>query len=142
MTISIFWGHTESILRVYPFLAKGLLKMRKALSEIKRKSLRPMHKTLNFVFQISIGCSSFFKSVRLVDVVATICLGYVHTALKHQAPLHLLLPLMQTKSNSKPKIEDPMYPTERGNSLSVLQVLMIRHALWFHRIRDVGYGIR
>jgi hypothetical protein len=51
------------------------------------------------------------------------CPGNVLTALKRQAPLRLRIPLKQTKSDSKTKIEDPMHPTEKKDKFSARQVL-------------------
>ncbi len=75
------------------------------VSEIKRKFLRSQHKTL---ISVSICFSSFFKWLGSVEVVATMCPGNIHTALKRQAPLRLLIPRKQPKSDSKTKFEDAM----------------------------------
>ena len=52
---------------------------------------------------VSNCCSSCCKRHGSVEVVATICPGKVHTALKRQAVLRLPIPFFQTKSDSKPK---------------------------------------
>ena len=52
------------------------------------------------------------------------CGGNVHTALKRQAPLRLLIPRQQTKADSNTKIEDAMYPMERRDSVRARQVLL------------------
>jgi hypothetical protein len=52
------------------------------------------------------------------------CGGNVHTALKRQAPLRLLIPRQQTKADSNTKIEDAMYPMEKRDSVRARQVLL------------------
>jgi hypothetical protein len=57
------------------------------VSEEKRKSLRPQHEILYFSFKFLICYRSYFKRYGSVEVVAAVCLGNVHSALKCQAPL-------------------------------------------------------
>ena len=72
-----------------------------------------------------------------MEVVATICPGNVHTALKRQAPLRLLIPLIQTNSDSKPKkliikVNHKLSTImlEKGDPFSAQQVLVVDgHAL-------------
>ncbi len=70
-----------------------------------------------------------FKRLGSVGVVATMSPGNVHTALKHQAPFRLLIPLEHSESDSKTETRDPMYPTEKKYSFSARQVLVVGDSL-------------
>ncbi len=76
--------------------------------------------TRHFI-SISICCRSSCKRIGSAEVVTTTCPGNVHAALKLQVALSSLIQLVQTKSESKPKLlsrSPRSYATEKGDRIS------------------------
>jgi hypothetical protein len=74
------------------------------VSEEKRKFLRLQHKTF---LSFSVYCSSFFKQLGSVEVVASMCPGNVHTALRHNSN-HNLWQHIRTFSNGILRFISPL----------------------------------
>jgi hypothetical protein len=93
-----------------------MLVLQLGVSDIHRKPLGLQYKTLHFD---SICRTSFGKRIGSVEALSTIFPGIVHTALKRQAPLRLLIQRVQTNSVSKPKLVIGMSKSSNGAGRSI-----------------------